>query len=105
MAQIGNQNARNKGLMRARLISRIEQKKVMDELADALIEKALSGDTTALKEVFDRIDGKPHQSVSQDINVIREVSETDLDTAIQQSLNEAGLTVADLERLANAERH
>jgi len=32
----------------------------LEELADTLVAKGLEGDTTALKEIADRLDGKPH---------------------------------------------
>ena len=42
---------------------RREQYKVIDELAEQLIDKCYEGDLAALKELGDRLDGKPHQSV------------------------------------------
>lgn len=35
-------------------------------VADALVEKAMSGDVTAIKEVADRLDGKVPQGISGD---------------------------------------
>jgi hypothetical protein len=36
--------------------------RVIDVLADRLVTAALAGDTTAAKEIGDRLDGKPHQT-------------------------------------------
>ena len=38
--------------------------KKLAQLADVLVDKALSGDVGALKEIGDRMDGKPAQSVA-----------------------------------------
>ena len=43
--------------------SRLEQKEILDELADQLITLGLSGDLPALKEIGDRLEGKPAQAV------------------------------------------
>jgi len=37
--------------------------KKLAQLADVLVDKALSGDVGALKEIGDRMDGKPNQSI------------------------------------------
>ena len=37
-------------------------------VADALVDKALSGDVAAIKEVCDRVDGKAPQSLDVDAN-------------------------------------
>lgn len=65
-APIGNKNAvKNKpwaeALNRALLA---EDGKKLRSLAEKLIAKAEEGDVTALKEIGDRMDGKPNQSVS-----------------------------------------
>lgn len=65
-APIGNRNAvKNKpwfdALNRALLA---EDGKKLRALADKLIDRALEGDVTALKEVGDRIDGKPAQAIT-----------------------------------------
>lgn len=36
----------------------------LERLADALVTKALDGDVPAIKEIGDRLDGKPAQSVA-----------------------------------------
>lgn len=35
----------------------------LDKLADALVAKGLEGDVSALKEIGDRLDGKPKQQI------------------------------------------
>ncbi|MGE3710031.1 MAG: hypothetical protein AB7G35_10185 [Hyphomicrobiaceae bacterium] len=37
--------------------------KALDKLADALVEKGVTGDVAALKEIGDRLDGKPSQQL------------------------------------------
>ena len=44
--------------------SRFEGKQAMDQLAEKLIEAAYNGDLSALKELGDRLEGKPAQSVT-----------------------------------------
>lgn len=61
----GNQNALKARVMSGHLKARIEERKLWPGLMDALLEKALGGDVPAIKEVFDRIDGK----APQDFNV------------------------------------
>jgi hypothetical protein len=35
-------------------------------IANQLVDLAMTGDVPAIKEIFDRIDGKPHQSMDVD---------------------------------------
>jgi hypothetical protein len=44
--------------------SRVDQVQALDVLATKLIELAANGDLSALKELGDRLDGKPAQSVA-----------------------------------------
>ena len=46
--------------------SRIDQKAALDDLAEKLLEKCAEGDLQALKELGDRLEGKPAQSVVGD---------------------------------------
>ena len=46
--------------------SRLEQKEALDDIAEALIAKAAEGDMGALKELGDRLDGKPSQAIVGD---------------------------------------
>ena len=65
----GNKNAvKNKpwadALSRALEIHKPSDQRVkLDALACSLVEKAMSGDTNALKEIGDRLDGKPKQQI------------------------------------------
>jgi len=38
----------------------------LDQLADRLVEAGLEGDVSAMKEIGDRLDGKPVQGVAHD---------------------------------------
>lgn len=40
-----------------------DSRKSLFRLADKLVDKAMEGDTVALKEIGDRLDGKPTQQV------------------------------------------
>lgn len=68
----GNQNAA-KGKPWAAAIeralakrSRVDQVEALDDLAEALLAKCAEGDMTALKELGDRMDGKPAQAITGD---------------------------------------
>lgn len=64
-APVGNKNAtKNKvweETLRRALLANDGEK--LRSIADKLIERALEGDVSALKEVGDRIDGKPKQQL------------------------------------------
>ena len=64
-APLGNKNA-TKSKPWTEAINRVlvqEDGKKMRELAEKLVAKALEGDVSALKEVGDRMEGKPAQSI------------------------------------------
>ncbi len=71
-APIRNQNARKarewKDVLKYTLDnfegSAIERGKVLRGIATRLIEKALDGDMQAIKEIGDRLDGKPTQAIA-----------------------------------------
>ncbi len=70
-APLGNQNA-VKGKAWAEAVKRAirgkygkEWEESLAELAKALVDAAAAGDMQALKEVGDRIDGKPRQQIEQ----------------------------------------
>jgi hypothetical protein len=68
-APTGNQNAAKAKVWHAAIMralekrSKLEQKEALDDLAEALLRKAADGDMGALKELGDRLDGKPAQTV------------------------------------------
>jgi hypothetical protein len=49
--------------------SRVEQRDALEAIAETLIKMAQAGDIAAIKEIGDRLDGKPKQSVDVDANV------------------------------------
>ena len=49
--------------LETRTKSRIDGKRELDELANKLIDLALAGDMTAMKEFGDRVEGKPAQAI------------------------------------------
>lgn len=63
MAQIGNQNAAKGKRFASVLEKRIAELRAMDGIVDALITKALEGEMPAIKEIADRLDGKPKQQL------------------------------------------
>lgn len=67
-APLGNRNATKNKLweesLRRALLA--EDGKKLRSLADKLIERAEQGDVTALKEIGDRLDGKPTQIIAGD---------------------------------------
>lgn len=71
-APIGNQNAAKAKIWSAAIMralenrSRLQQKQALDELAAVLLDKAAEGDMAALKELGDRLDGKPAQALTGD---------------------------------------
>ena len=68
-APVGNQNAAKAKVWTAAIEralerrSRVEQREALDAIADKLLELASDGDLAALKELGDRLEGKPAQSV------------------------------------------
>ena len=59
----GNQNAAKGRRWAISLADRIAERNAIAQLADALIDRALEGDVSALKEIADRLDGKPKQQL------------------------------------------
>lgn len=52
-------------------------------VADKLVEKATEGDVAAIREIFDRVDGKAIQPIEADIS-IRDLSDDELDRRITE---------------------
>ena len=71
--QIGNQNAKKGAEWRSaikRALSRCSEKgwrEGLDKVADEFVKAATNGDSWALREIGDRIDGKPKQTIDADV--------------------------------------
>lgn len=71
--QAGNQNAKKGAEWRSaikRALSRHSEKgwrEGLDKVADEFVKAAANGDPWALREIGDRIDGKPKQTIDADI--------------------------------------
>lgn len=78
----GNNNAGKGARLSKVLKKRLEERAKESELIDVLINKALEGDLAAIKEVFDRIDGKPKQSIDMAAEVtqknVKELTDDEL---------------------------
>lgn len=91
-APVGNQNAA-KGNRWATAIesalrerSRGKQVEALQELAGVLLDKAAEGDLTALKELGDRLDGKPKQAM--DVEATGNITVNLLSYGVATSANE-----------------
>jgi hypothetical protein len=69
----GNQNAVKGKMWSDALRKEIVQGEHLPKLIQALILKALEGDMSALKEIGDRLEGKPMQSIEQNTNLNADV--------------------------------
>lgn len=78
----GNNNAAKGRELSKLLQKRLSDRKKATELMDALLDKALGGDMAAIKEVFDRIDGRALQSIDVAAEVstrtVKEMSDDEL---------------------------
>lgn len=69
-APLGNQNAAKAKVWQAAIMraldkrSKLAQREALDDLAEALLDKAGEGDLAALKELGDRLDGRPAQAIT-----------------------------------------
>lgn len=62
-APVGNDNAKKAKIWSEALRKHITQNHDLPKLAKALVNKALEGDVTAMKEIGDRLEGKVVQRV------------------------------------------
>lgn len=62
-APIGNQNSAKGKRWKSVIEKRLEALQAMEKIADSLITEAMTGNIQAIKEIGDRIDGKPAQSI------------------------------------------
>ena len=68
-AQKGNKNAAKGRTLSKMLQKRLEERAEQEALMDTLLNRALEGDMVAIKEVFDRIDGKAQQSIDMQADI------------------------------------
>jgi len=72
--QIGNQNAAKPKLISDALRKHLVQNgEKVEKLVKVLIDKALEGDMSAMRELLDRLEGKVTQSVEQNTNLTADV--------------------------------
>jgi hypothetical protein len=91
-APTGNQNAAKARVWTAAIErametkSRLEGKAILDEAAGKLVELALAGDLSALKELGDRLEGKAAQGItlagSLSVKTKKELSDDELASII-----------------------
>lgn len=78
--QIGNRNAVrgrpwSAAIERALNAHGADKRMLLDAAAEALVAKAVEGDIAALKEIGDRLEGKPTQSIESNIEITAHLEE------------------------------
>lgn len=63
MSVEGNQNSAKRGRLSSFLRKRLEERDVQEAIVSQLLAKAMEGDMAAIREVFDRADGKATQAM------------------------------------------
>lgn len=72
-APVGNQNGAKAKVWAAAIEralaerSRLARKEALDDLAEKLLAKCDEGDMSALKELGDRLDGRPKQAIEAEV--------------------------------------
>lgn len=98
-APIGNQNAVKAKRWSAAIDAALAKRskgdgiKALEQLAEVLLQQAESGDIVALKELGDRIEGKPHQSMDVDLKAeVRDASSLTDDELARRALSASDTT-------------
>ena len=86
----GNTNARKGKMWFESIRKRITDRQAMEKLADKLIDEALGGNMVAMKEIGDRLDGKPLAETKVDVTdrTDRPVGDTELGARIAYVLRQ-----------------
>jgi hypothetical protein len=92
-APIGNSNASKENRRWAETLNRAiaqDDSKRLRAAAEALLDQAAKGDLPAIRELADRLDGKPHQTLSgpNDSPLIGGIDVTLHSTAVRQTVDE-----------------
>jgi hypothetical protein len=80
-APLGNSNFKGEKIWRDAVMRAVKRsaegddKQHLERLADMLVAKALQGDISALKEIGDRIDGRPAQAIDATVNQVDPAAE------------------------------
>lgn len=66
-------------------------RRALDVVAERLVELGMAGDVPALKEIGNRLDGKPVQPVDAEVRTVRDLTDEELDAQIAQYLDRLAL--------------
>lgn len=59
----GNNNPAKGAYLKSVIKKRLEERRALDSIVDKMIEQAMEGDKDARRDIFDRVAGKPAQSL------------------------------------------